>query len=75
MQAVDLDSLHICSKCELDLHMGPLSGAVRSVFVSFPYHWIPVPYLVVCQWEMMCLDLLGLNNSGWGCSKGGHCLS
>ena len=53
--------------------MGPLTSGVRAVFVSFPCHCIPFLYLnclVVPQWEMMNLFLLGLDVPGWGGTQG-----
>jgi hypothetical protein len=61
MQEVDLDSIHICSKCAAWSSCGSSNkwneGLYQSLFLQMdPY----LDHMAGPQWERMCLDLLSL---------------
>lgn len=53
MQELDIGSLHICGKCQLGVHVGPLTNEVRTISFSVPCHWIPFP-LLDCLYRSQC---------------------
>jgi hypothetical protein len=65
MQELDLDPLHICSKCSAWPCMGPLTSGVGVVSGFAPCHWIPFPPTWTTWFGLsgrrMCLNQLRLD--------------